>query len=409
MKKVLIISYAFPPLNEIASRRYSEMIPFFHYHGWKPYVLTTKSSGDLKVKLSENQIFRIGEHPGLNLHVKKKVTFKSFIAETRRKLGFMFRVFDSDLFKWSSVVLNSSDLIERISKEKIDIIIASYGPSSVLRIGASLGESLNVPVTYDFRDLASLHEDKSFKQNWLAKVVDRAFEKHYLRSAAGFITVSKGLAERIESQYKQRIHVVYNGYTLNELEGDTCHSLPTNKPYLYYAGRFYDHRLDSVYLLIDALESFEYKLIIRSLGPIELDEKIKRYALHKNVAHKVEILDKTKAEIVEYESRNAAVNLVFEDLEKVYKSLRGVLTGKFLQLLTYDAPVLAIARSDSEIGEILNETGKGRLASSEREVVDFLNTLDKEENVVDSSKIFFYSKEEQAKSLIHYLEEKIRQ
>ena len=101
--------------------------------------------------------------------------------------------------------------------------------------------------------LASLHEGKSFKQNWLAKKVDRAFENYYLSSAAGFVTVSKGLAERIESQYKQKVHVVYNGFTLNELEGDTCHSLPTNKSYLYYAGRFYEHQLDSVCLLIDAL------------------------------------------------------------------------------------------------------------------------------------------------------------
>lgn len=407
MKKVLIISYAFPPVNDIASRRYGEMVPFFKGLGWEPYVLTTKSSGDLEHKINERQVYRIGVHPGSKDGRKNNVGFYNWMSLWRRKLGFNFRVFDSSLFKWSGQVLESPDFIHQVSNEGIDVILASYGPSSALRVGEKLGRILGVPVVYDFRDLAALHESNSFKQNRVSKIVDRFFERYYLRAAAGFVTVSNGLAERIYLKYKKDVHVVYNGInTYNPCEGGAAR-LPSNKSYLYYAGRFYDHRLKSIYLLIDVLNYFDYELVIRSLGPVELEKKIINYAAAVGAGHKLKLLGKANADVVDFESRNAFVNLVFEDLDKSFKSLRGVLTGKFLQLLAYEAPVLAIARDDSEIGEILEDTAKGALASSPDEVYNFIMSLDDYSVVQDRSKINKYTKEEQARSLISYLEMKI--
>ena len=41
MKKVLIVSYFFPPLNIIAAKRYGTMSKYFIKNGYEPYVLTT--------------------------------------------------------------------------------------------------------------------------------------------------------------------------------------------------------------------------------------------------------------------------------------------------------------------------------------------------------------------------------
>src|SRR5690606_12607470 len=296
------ISYAFPPVNDIASRRYGEMVPFFKRLGWEPYVLTTKSSGDLEHKISEHQVYRIGMHPGYKVDRTNNAGLYSWVSMWRRKLGFNFRVFDSNLFKWSSRVLKSPDFINQVSNEGIDLILASYGPSSALRVGDKLGRMLGVPVVYDFRDLAALHESNSFKQNLVSKIVDRCFERYYLRSAAGFVTVSNGLAERICLKYKKDVHVVYNGINTYRPTRGGAARLPSNKSYLYYAGRFYEHRLKSIYLLIDALSRLDYDLVIRSLGPVELDEKIINYAASVGVDHKLRLLGKADADVVDFES-----------------------------------------------------------------------------------------------------------
>ena len=42
MKKILIVSYYFPPLNLIAAKRYGTMCKYFEEYGFEPYIITTK-------------------------------------------------------------------------------------------------------------------------------------------------------------------------------------------------------------------------------------------------------------------------------------------------------------------------------------------------------------------------------
>jgi len=405
MKKVLIISYSFPPHNEIASRRYAEMCPYFSENGWEPYVLTTLSNGDIEVPLQNDQLIRVGVHPGLNLHIKKNKNIKSYIADFRRKLGFVFRVFDSALFNWSNQIITSSEVLQIIKEKDFDLIIASYGPSSVLRIGSYLGSRLNIPVIYDFRDLASLHESEGYYQNWIAKKIDIFFEKRYLNKRAGIITVSKGLAEKIEQVYKEDVAVIYNGWS--DQVNSSLYKLPTTEKYLYYAGRFYNRQMKAIFLIIDALVDVNYELVIRSLGPVGLEEQILAYVKEKGLADRVKILPKAPATVIDFETKNAVINVVIESLEKKFKSERGILTGKFLQLLTYQSPVLAVARDDSEIGEILNDTGKGKLCSTTTEIKNFFKIHSNVEDKLNSKNISKYSKKEQVKILVQYMNKKI--
>ncbi len=46
MRKVLIISYYFPPINMLASKRYGTMCKYLEENGYKPYVLTTRHYED---------------------------------------------------------------------------------------------------------------------------------------------------------------------------------------------------------------------------------------------------------------------------------------------------------------------------------------------------------------------------
>lgn len=45
MKKLLIISSHFPPLNTMAAKRYGYMCKYMKKNGYDPYIITTRSRG----------------------------------------------------------------------------------------------------------------------------------------------------------------------------------------------------------------------------------------------------------------------------------------------------------------------------------------------------------------------------
>ena len=68
MKKVLIVSNYFPPINAIASKRFGVMCRYFEEFGYESYILTVNPSNiyingaqmDLEVPIDEKRITRIG-------------------------------------------------------------------------------------------------------------------------------------------------------------------------------------------------------------------------------------------------------------------------------------------------------------------------------------------------------------
>lgn len=401
-KKVLIVSFSYPPLNNIAARRFSEMVPYFDELGWEPYVLTTHSIGDLAPNLLEKNILRVSEHPQIK---KEKVVIRknSQRSSLRRQLGVASRSFDSS-YRWYSAVF-CSPFLEKLKKIDVDLILASYGPASSLKIGKELSKLLNVPWVADFRDLGALHRDDYDPRNIIFRLIDRVIEQRLIQSAASLTTVSKGLAEELERHYKKDVAVIYNGwkYADEQKQGSSnINSEIFTAPYIYYAGRFYEHRMEAIYILLQSLQTLDIIFVIRSLGPGKLNKKIIYMAEKLGVIDKVRILPPENESIIHAEQQNAVINLVVEDMSTTYTSKKGVLTGKFLQLLTYSAPILAIARKDSEIGHILCKTERGALHSSIVGVEQFIISILKEPSSyhLQTDQIIAYSKKSQARNLV---------
>lgn len=402
MKKVLIISYNFPPVNNVASRRFSEMIPFFNSLGWESYVLTTNSEGDLVTSLYEENIFRIGQHPqGLTMKQGEPV-LNGFFSQTRRRLGFSFKSFDSSYSSWYKPVI-SNNIVEDLKEINFDILIATYGPPAGLLVGSKLASILNIPWIADFRDLGALRKDDYMKSNFLATYFDKKYEKKVVKSASLITTVSKTLANELEKEYRKRTAVIYNGWIENyPIANNKDTFREENKPYIFYAGRFYHHSIAAIFLLLDSIKDEDLELVIRSLGPYDLEQEIINYARSKGVLSKLRILPPVEASIISKERESSILNLVIEDLNTTYESNKGVLTGKLMQLLTCKPPVLAIARKDSEIGDVLFRSKRGILATTAEEIKVFIRNVQAENTSypIDLEAIDVYSKKFQASNLV---------
>lgn len=408
MKKVLIISYSFPPLNNIASRRFSEIASYFYELGWEPYILTTHSDGDLVTNIPQENIFRVSNHPQRSTLKPNNISSQNFFANNRRKLGFSLRSFDKTYNTWYRPVI-SSNLIEKLRKLDFDFIIASYGPSAALLIGSRLSKELDIPWIADFRDLGALHQDKFFKRNIGFKVLDSFHESRVIKTASVLTTVSVALADELKASYGKEVAVIYNGWAEQASLNTICKEeyFRCDKPYIFYAGRFYEHQMPAILLLLDAIKKDEFILVIRSLGPAYLEQQIINDVQSKKMGYKLKLLPPAKASIIDREQANATVNLVVEDLDKTYKFKKGVLTGKLMQLLTYAAPILAIARDDSEIGDVLTKSKRGVLASTVMEIRDFMRKIHDEDNFcsIDLEAIAHYSKRIQAAKLVKLMNE----
>lgn len=406
MKNVLIISHSFPPLNNIAARRFGEMTPFMPDFGWRPWIVSADTVGDLPVPVPEVQCIRIGSHPQRSMQIEDKdinadkmpVAFNVSRKIAKFLVGSL-RSFDRTVVTWYPLIKKQTELIVA-SLPKPDVIIGSFGPAASLWAARYLASFYNVPWVADFRDLAALNRKGRSR---LSYELDLLIENMLLSSASGLMTVGDVLANALEKKYKKRCCKVYNGWVSNSSQHSPIERKEGGK-YIYYAGRIYLHQMDSFFLLLDALKEVQtIYLKIRSLGPKLMEEKLLEYAQSIGLEKRVELLEPTDSMTVEEEAEGATINLVVEDLNTSDPYSAGTLTGKFLQLLAFTPPVLSITRTDSEMSGILKETNKGKVCSGLKQVIEFISAcLNDPERYQGNQSISKYSKLEQAKIMCSF-------
>lgn len=410
-RDVLIVSYSFPPLNNISARRFGEMAPYMEEFGWRTWVITTNSSGPLSVRLNQSQIFRIGK----NLQEATYLDHKKILAQMSRRLrilrGFLrrhnvwFYSVDSTL-KWYKQVVSEYAKIRKVLP-KVDVVVGSYGPPAVLWLARYFSRRYRVPWIADFRDLGALRPDA---RNTLAKSLDCAIERLLLKSAKMITAVSPTLSRIFAEVYRKPTSVIYNGWDCVHRTGDRqipiTERTSFKQPYLYYAGRFYEHRMKGFFVLFEVMaRKPDLKLLIRSLGPLELEEQVRAKVAALGIRDRVDILPPCDAEQMHFEEERALANLIVEDIDEDDIFSRGTLTGKLLQLVASSPPVLAIARRDSDIRDVLKITEKGQLCSSSAEVHNFVEKLQNESKIFggNPAKIAQFSKKRQAEKFCQIL------
>lgn len=405
MRNLLLISKDFPPLNTIASRRFGELCLYTKEFGYTPWVLTMNCTGPLKIPIPAAQIFRAGAHPR---GFQKEPQWYSDRTAFRlaSQLGFRALAAEPRFFSW---VQSALKLFKKISEEtpKMDVVVGTYGPSSSLFLARAFARKMGVPWVADFRDLGAFREDS---RNILIKFLDQAWEKRLVKSAAALTTVSPTLQEILGSHYDKPTAVIFNGFDSVLEPSKTPRRDPALVPskYLHYAGQLYPHQMKSIELLFRVVKPFEeLRIFFRLLGPQYLAEQVGALAKAYGLQERVILKPAGHSEELTDEAARATANLVFEDLSREKLWSRGTITGKLLRLLPLRPPVLAIARADSDIRVVLENTKKGEICEDEETLKKLLQEfLERPQNYsgkTDSIKT--YSKREQARILCSFLDE----
>lgn len=376
MKKVLIVSYYYPPRPSIASNRIGGLTKYLPQFGWESVVLTPHvenlnwapyakvieteyvSSID-KVK----NIFGLKSGTGFQQQIGiskpgNKKGINSLVNIAREIIAY-----PDEVRTWVPTAIEEG--IRIIKSENIEAIISSSPPVTVNLIASELSKLTNIPWIGDFRDLWT--QNPYYPYSNTRKIIEKGLEVKTLKNAAALVTVSEpGVKEFKKLHQNKDIYCITNGFDPEEI--NVSNKL-TKKFTITHTGQLYDEKRDPSILLeviselINNGEIDSNNIQLRFYGPVsdKLKENIDRLNLSK-VAIQFGVVNR-KESIENQRESTVLLLLTWDDPRD-----EGTYTGKVFEYLSAKRPILAIGGTGGVVKDLLDTTQTG-IQCSNKEVL----------------------------------------
>jgi glycosyltransferase involved in cell wall biosynthesis len=377
MKKVLIITYYWPPSGGAGVQRWLKFAKYLPEFGWQPIILTVdpeyasypqRDESLLAEVDSDCLVYTTKSFELYNLYKlisgKKEVPYGGFANESKEGLFQKASKFLRGNFLlpdprkgWNKYALKKA--AELIREFDIDTVVTTSPPHSTQLIGLKLKQKFNIRWIADLRDpWTDIYYYNQFKHTALALKIDKSYERRVIENADLLVTVSEDVkrifAEKSNLQIAAKTAVIPNGFDeedfrITEVKAET-------RKIITYTGTIseaydVDAFLEALVRLDTSLKS---NILIRFVGkvPPSVAQKFRNTGLEVEL---VGYVDHPKS--IEYLFRSDLLLLV---IPKV-KNNQGILTGKFFEYLASQKPVLAIGPVDGDLARIMDETQCGKL------------------------------------------------
>jgi glycosyltransferase involved in cell wall biosynthesis len=385
MKRLLLITHAYPPCPEVGSLRPAGLAKYLPDFGWEALVLTVKIEGPRPpwatvVETGYEDVLRKWKrragldqtrslHEQFSLPTGQKPNSRPLHTRMLSLLSYLITFPDSTK-GWLPFAMQS--LAEIKQSSKVDAILTTSPPPAAHMIGRRAKEIFRCPWLADFRDLWS--QNLAHTHHWL-QLLERPIERKTLRHADVLITVSEEWAARLRKSYPQKqVACVTNGFDPDDYPNAATALTP--KLTLTYTGRLYEGKRDPSPLFEALRQLCEERKIsreaiqIRFYGPIEpwLPVLVQRYGLE-DVVHIAGQVGREEAIMRQRESQ-VLLMLVWSDPRET-----GQYTGKLFEYLGARRPILAIGGARGATSELLDKTGAGVHCLSVAELKDQLCSL----------------------------------
>jgi len=369
VRKVLLITYYFPPRPGVASLRLRGLAKYLPEFGWEPIILTAALPGepDPRFKVVQTPYpgdvshrFKRRLHLQPNKGFQEQVGVPLAIRGAKRSLTSKAITFIKGIIAypdeqkaWLPFAVDAGH--ELLRKEKFDAVLSSSGPATCHLIAKELKRKHKVPWVADLRDLWT--QNHYYAYNNVRKWFERRLEIKTLNEADALVTVSEPLAKDLGSlHHKTPVFAIPNGFDPDEMG-----TAPLTKEFtITYTGQLYQGKRDPELLLKALHELIKDGIVnpgeakVRFFGPIEywLDQEIEEYHLEEMVKQ----YGMVPREIALTKQRESQILLLlnWDDLRE-----SGVYTGKLFEYLAAKRPILAIGGPKGVVSKLLDETGAG--------------------------------------------------
>lgn len=423
MRKVLIITYHFPPRPTIGSVRLGGLAKYLREFGWEPVILTAKLPGDPDPRFEVIQTQyrdvvcywkgKLGLHPDKmarqQLESDPHKGYKSKLIKGILNLGEDIVAYPDKMKGWYSFAVEAGDRI--LQQNSIDAVISSSNPVTSHLIARQLKAKWNITWVADLRDIWTQDDDYTNNHKLVRRLFERRLELHTLSKADALVTVSGPLVEKLRALHKtENIYEIPNGFDPEEMK-QTSSRVFTGKFTITHTGSLYNCMRDPSNLfqairdLVSEGAIRPSDIQVRFYGHPErcLEKQVQYYGVQRIVKHYGLIPREASLE----KQRESQLLLLLNWAN--YPAI-GTYTGKVFEYLAAQRPILSIGKAGGVIEDLLRETGAGIYAPTVSEIKSFLKKCYSEfksKGAVayegQESKIYKYSHREMARSFSEVL------
>ncbi len=373
-KKILIITYYWPPAGGPGVQRWLKFVKYLPDFGIQPIVYIPENptypivDENLVKEVSDKAIIlkhKIFEPYQLASFFSKNKTKKisSGIIPNQKKQSFLDKTFlwirgnlfipDARVF-W--VKPSVSYLEKYIRENNIDTIVTSGPPHSLHLIGLELKQKLNLKWFADFRDpWTTIGYHKSLRLSDYAAKKHKALEHQVLNTADTIIVTSKTTKTEFQAITNKPITVITNGYDTENVVKQTLDS----KFSLAHIGSFLSERnplilWESLVELINEIPDFKSHLEIKLIGAVsqEVLEAITQFGLNPYLNNLGYV---SHAEAIAHQRKSQVLLLIEINSEDT----KSIIPGKLFEYMVSNRPIIAIGPNGSDFAEIITETNTG--------------------------------------------------
>lgn len=367
MKKVLIISYYWPPAGGPGVQRSLKFVKYFRDFGIEPVVYTVEQPNyplldeSLVDEVPDGiEVLKLPIWEPNNFLGKKKKGSAGFLDSNPSLIGKISQYVRANYFIPDArkfwVEPSVKFLLNYLENNKVDVIVSSGPPHSVHLIAQKLKKETGVKWISDFRDPWT--DIDYFHQLPLSKSSlnkHKALERKVLQDSDAVVVVGETMKTNY-SCFNKKIFTITNGFDIEPIKKKIQLD---SKFSITHIGLMNDDRNPSILWsvlkeLISEENDFRNDLKIKLVGRVSdkcIDE-IKGCSLESNlevinyVAHN---------EVIEYQRSSQVLLLAVNKVP----SAKGIITGKIFEYLVSERPILAIGPEDGDLAKILSETNAG--------------------------------------------------
>jgi glycosyltransferase involved in cell wall biosynthesis len=373
MKRVLIITYYWPPNGGAGVYRWLKMSKYLPEHGWTPVIYTPEDPE----RVADDAALLKDVRPGTEV-IKRPITepfslYKRFTGRAqheRVQTAFLSEQakggWKEDLALWIRSNFFVPDarvwwvrpsiafLRNYLRDHPVDAVVTTGPPHSMHLIGRGLKRSLGITWVADLRDpWTDIDFYQQLKLTGWADARHHRMERSVLREADRVVTVSWRWAEDLARIGGRPVDVITNGFDPEDVPSPPVQLDPRFS--LVHIGSMSATRdCPGLWKALGELcrsdAAFGQRFVLRFVGPV--DHAIISSVQRAGLADHVERLGRVGHEEAMREMQRARVLLL--PINDTPNSM-GILPGKLYEYLSVGRPVLAVGPGDGDVARVVCE------------------------------------------------------
>jgi glycosyltransferase involved in cell wall biosynthesis len=420
MRKVLILTYYWPPGSGAGVQRWLKFTKYLPEYNWEPVILTVDP--DYATYPATDSSLSAEIPAGLKIYRTKATDFFRLYSSDKSKIPSAGFAMDEKkgIFTWLSKFARGNFFIpdprkgwnkyayakacQLIQTLNIENIITTSPPHSTQLIGIRLKKRYpRIRWIADLRDpWTDIYYYNQFHPSFISRSLDLRYERKVLLSADSIITVGNSLRELFASKAPaigEKIDVITNGYDPEDFRNKITKN-PSVFTISYIGTLSAPYPLNGFLASLETFAKYNADFKLRFVGMVSGEQKEKILAG----------VDRSKTEFIAYVNHNRAVDYLLDSTALLliipdHRSNKSIVSGKLFEYLAACKPIICMGPAEGDAAAIIQESGHGRTFgyNDSEGVSEYLRSLIQSPEIDDKTAPAEYSREMLVKKVARLL------